>query len=116
MSSLESDYEELIDYISERQPQSQIIMLDNVWNLPVSHEMKCRVSAKKKVFFIDLHDLWDDETLLCGLGIKVSGDDGELHIVDHKGVAGHPGDSYMEEIARRIFSCVWQGVRGEQLK
>ena len=106
LTSLEDDYGELIDFIAKKVPQSKIIMLDNVWNLPFSHEMKRRVSKNKGIDFIDLSDMWDDESLFCGLGTSVKGDDNEFHTVEHKGVAGHPGDEYMAEIARRILNCL----------
>ena len=110
LTSLESDFEELIDYVSSRLPSSRIIILDNVWNLPESHRMKQNVAGNNGVDFIDLSDLWDDKSLLCGLGTEVESDDGERHIVEHNGVAAHPGDAYMAEIAGRLLRCMEQGM------
>ena len=108
LTSLENDYGELVDFLAMRLPHSKIMLLDNVWNLPKSHDMKCRVAREKGISFVDLSDMWDDESLLCGLGTEVRGDDGKLHIVEHKGVAGHPGNAYMAEIAERLLRCIEQ--------
>ncbi len=39
----------------------------------------------------------------CGVGDTVYDDDGKAHVVEHDGVAKHPGDSGMQEIADRII-------------
>ena len=36
----------------------------------------------------------------------VGGDDGAMHKVNHAGVAAHPGDKGMEEIAKRIYMAI----------
>ncbi|WP_090477677.1 hypothetical protein [Pseudobutyrivibrio sp. JW11] len=39
----------------------------------------------------------------CGVGATVYDDDGKAHVVEHDGVAKHPGDSGRKEIADRII-------------
>lgn len=42
----------------------------------------------------------------AGYGTPVSGDDGMEHIIEHAGVASHPGDVGMEVIAQRVLEMI----------
>lgn len=54
-------------------------------------------------------EIKDKEKYQCGIGTMVKGDDGAKHIVEHDGVAGHPGDRGMEYIANKVIEALDMG-------
>lgn len=105
--TFESDFEELISYIQEKAPDAQILVIDDFWMDEERAAMKKRVAKKMKVTFVSLDEIKEDEeTYRCGKGTVVYGDDGEKHIVEHEGVAGHPNDKGMKYIAEAIIDVL----------
>lgn len=58
------------------------------------------------VQFADLSEIRDKAEYRASMGQKVYGDDGEEHIIEHSGVANHPGDSGMEYIANIVIANI----------
>lgn len=107
LGSMEQDYCDLIDYIRRTAPQARIIMLGSFWPKIDVELAKRRACEIKGIPLIDLQDMWSCKSYQSGMGTVVTGVDGKKHIVEHSGVAVHPGDQGMEEIARRIVE-VWK--------
>lgn len=66
-------------------------------------EQKERACKKAGAEYVSLQGIKDNKEYFCGIGARVFGDDGKEHIVEHDGVAVHPGDKGMKAIAERII-------------
>ena len=60
-----------------------------------------------KLEFADLSAIKGNVEYQCGLGTIVYDNQGNQHIVQHEGVAGHPGDKGMKYIADRIIELIY---------
>lgn len=106
LSTFESDYEYLLRHIKHKCPNAQIITVTDFWNKGERDNMKIRASEKCGVHIADISAIKDNPDYMCGLDTKVTGDDGEFHLVKHAGLARHPGDKGMKYIADRIIECI----------
>ena len=103
--TLEQDFCDLIKHIQGKLNDVRIIVLGNFWKNKKIEKIKQNVCDGKQVAYIDLGDL-QDKQYSAGLGAEVKGDDGMTHIIEHKGVANHPGDRAMQIVAERIFAII----------
>lgn len=103
LETFEEDYDELVKYIHEKAPDAQIIIIDNFWVSEEKAEIKRRVASKNGLAFADLSAIKGKAEYQCGMGTVVYDPEGGSHIVEHKGVAGHPGDLGMEYIANAVI-------------
>ncbi len=65
-----------------------------------------RAAETCDVFYVDLREIKNKADFYAGMGSLVYGDDGSEHLIEHSGVADHPGDKAMEYIAERIFETI----------
>jgi len=100
--TLQADFEYMIEYIGENAPDAQILIIGQFWEDEIKDKAKKNACDNAGATFVDLTYVQNKEEYQCGLGTVVLGDDGQEHIVEHPGVAIHPGDVGMEEIARLI--------------
>lgn len=105
-NTLEQDYEELIRYIQNRCPNVQVMIIGGFWEDPETDSMKKAVAACCGIDFVDISPAWSHAGYEVGLGAAVYDVDGREHIVEHEGVAMHPGDEGMRFIAERILALV----------
>jgi len=74
--------------------KTNVVMTTNFWENEII-DQAIRLIAKKNDYpLVELSDLGNDETM------RATG------LYEHKGVACHPGDKGMENIAYRIFECL----------
>lgn len=102
LSTFQSDYIELIEHIKTKCPKAEIMLIDDFWNNKKS-SIKKKVADKTNVRFISLKEIRGKKEYECGLGTVVYGDDDSKHIVEHDGVATHPGDKGMQYIADAVI-------------
>lgn len=106
ISTYESDYVALIKYIQEAAPDAQILVIDDFWDNGDKSTLKQKACEETGVDFISLSDIKGLAEYKCGLGTTVYDRDGNPHIVEHEGVAGHPGDDGMKAIAERVIPFI----------
>ena len=106
LSTFEVDFKSLLLHIKKRcGSNAEIIVIDDFWS-EEKHSIKDDVCAELGISFVDLSDIWGNDKYLAGMGTIVTGDDGEERIIEHSGVAAHPGDNAMQEIAQRVLEIV----------
>lgn len=106
LSTFESDFEELIRYIKKGAPDAQLLVIGDFWDKAQKDEMKQQACEATGVEFISLDEIKGLKEYQCGMNTTVYDSDGSSHIVEHSGVAKHPGDTGMKWIADRIIEVV----------
>ena len=100
------DFKELIHYLKKKCPRAQIIVVGDFWNYENREELKKKAAEECKVAYADLDAIRGKEEYFAGMGTKVYDAEGNVHLIEHGGVASHPGDSAMKYIAQRIYQNV----------
>ena len=100
------DFKELIHYLKKKCPRAQIIVVGDFWNYENREELKKKAAEECKVAYADLDAIRGKEEYFAGMGTKVYDAEGKVHVIEHGGVASHPGDSAMKYIAQRIYQNV----------
>jgi len=106
MSTFESDFESLIQYVKLNAPNARILIIDDFWDDDSKSEIKEAVAGRTGVTFLPLDDIKDDPEYQCGENAVVYDSDGIEHVVDHEGVEQHPGDKGMQYIADAIINAL----------
>ena len=105
LSTFESDFIDLIEYVRLKCPDAQIILIDDFWDDDKS-EMKRNVASICNVDFVDLTEIRGDSEYQSEIGTVVYGDDEQEYIIYHNGVATHPGDKGMKYIADKVIEFI----------
>lgn len=106
-ATFESDFEALIKYVKAKCPNAQIVVIDDYWQGGNNREViKKTVAEKCQVSFADLSEIRGKEEYDCGFGTIIYEEDGTEHIVEHVGVAAHPGDKAMRYIADAVIALL----------
>ena len=101
----QNQYKLLVQHIQTVNPNAQIILGGLFWtNEPIETAMR-NVADELQLPYVVLNHL-DTPTYKESLGNFVYGDDGELHEITNAGVAEHPSDLGMNEIAKSLFSAL----------
>lgn len=104
LTTFESDYEELIRYVQKGAPNARIMVVGDFWDKSEKDSMKKEACEKCGVSFVSLDEIKGKEKYQCGLGTTVYDEEGNPHVVEHDGVAMHPGDEGMKWIAEKILT------------
>ena len=108
ISTFEEDYVELIEYVKNGAPNAQIIVIDDFWDSGEKSKMKMSAAEKENVDFVSLEDIKGKDEYQAGLGTVVYDKDGNEHVIEHEGVAAHPGDKGMAYIAEVVEKVIEQ--------
>lgn len=106
LSTFQSDFEYLLDYIKSSFPKAQLIVIGDFWENAERDKIKQKVAEQCEVPYVDLTEIKDREEYMAELGTSVYGDDKVWHKIEHGGVARHPGDNGMDYIARKIIEII----------
>ena len=104
LTTYEDDYVSLLKYVKEKAPNARILVIGDFWKYQNRSELKERAVIRANAEYVSLDGITDNEDYYCGKGAIVYDKDGNEHIVEHGGVAIHPGDKGMEAIAERIIN------------
>lgn len=99
-------YEELINYIHKHAPHAQIIVIDDFWSGDDKSTLKKKAANNTGADFVSLSLIKGSPEYQCGIGATVYDSEGREHIVQHDGVAAHPGDKGMKYIADAVISVI----------
>ena len=103
-ANLENDYCNLINYIKEHS-NAHIILIDDFWYNELKHNIKINAAKRTNIDFVNLIDIKENiKEYESYIGEKVLGNDGNLHSIDHQGVANHPNDKAHKLYAERIYN------------
>ena len=106
-ATFESDFEALIKYVESKCPNAQVIVIDDYWQGENDRaEIKKAVAEKCQVPFADLSEIRGNREYDCGFGTIIYEENGTEHIVEHAGVAVHPGDKAMQYIAEAVIALL----------
>lgn len=100
-TTLAADLEELLHHLMSRLHPKKLLVLGNFWANETVDNIKQAACKAAGATYISLKDLQTPE-FMAGLHTIVQDADGTPHEILHAGVARHPGDAAMKEIARRI--------------
>ena len=106
LNTFESDFKELINYVREKSPNAQIMVIGDFWENGDRDTIKKKVAKELNVDYVNLSKIKDNEQFFVGKGSTVYGDDGTEHKIEHDGVAKHPGDKAMQYIAEETYKEV----------
>ena len=106
IDTFEADFEDLLLRIHEKAPNAQIIVVGDYMDSGEKDSIKERVAQKFGAAFVSLEEIKNRPEYQCGLGTTVYDADGNAYVVEHSGVAVHPGDAGMQFIANRILAWV----------
>ena len=106
LATYEEDYVSLIEYVKTKAPNARILVVGDFWSRGNRNELKINAVNKTKAEYVSLNGIIDNKRYYCGLNMIVYDDDGNEHIVEHNGVAKHPGDIGMRAIADRIIEVL----------
>lgn len=104
LTGFENDFVRLIRHVQEKCPDARIIVVDDFY-FADRGAMKKSAADRCGLSFASLESIRNNSEYLCGLGTVVYGADGTEHVVEHAGVANHPGDKGMAAIAERILDA-----------
>ncbi len=95
----------LVDYVSEIAPDARIVITNQFWPKDVRDIACYNVAVSKGATFVSINQ-FGNATYQERIGSYVYGDDGNLHMINHPGVAGHPSDLGMQAIANAILNSL----------
>lgn len=108
-TTFESDFEALLKYLSQKAPNAKILVIGDFWDSGEKEAAKRAATEKFGVQYISLDEIKGNPEYQCGIGTTVYDKEGRPHVVEHNGVAGHPGDKGMRYIADKII----EGLKSE---
>ena len=109
LEAFQVDFTSLINYVKEKAPNARILVIDDFWSDGYRNERKKNAADQTGVEFVSLEGITNNRDYYCGLNTIVYDKDGGEHIVEHNGVAEHPGDKGMAAIASRIIEVLKDG-------
>ena len=109
MTTFESDCKELINYIHAAAEEAHILMVSNWGSKQIINTYKRKICDELHIDYVDISSI-QGETYKANIGMKVLGNDGNSHTIEHDGVARHPGDAGHKAIAEMLVKEINQRI------
>ena len=106
LSTFKEDFKELLNYISNKCPKAQVIVVGDFWDVETKDSIKKEVCNELNIPFVSLDSIKGKSEYQAGLNTVVYDAQGNEHVIKHEGVAVHPGDKGMEFIANAIEKVI----------
>ena len=97
----ESNFEELVAYVQSKSPNANIIVAGDLGSNRERDILKEQLAKKYGAMYIGLDGIKDNSDYYMGIRTLVEDSNGEMHSIEHEGVALHPRDKAMEAIAKK---------------
>ena len=104
-ADFQNQYKILVQYIQSKVPNATIILGGQFWTNAQKETAMQNVAVELGLPFVSVKHL-DSATYKQTMGAMVYGDDLAWHAIDNGGVAIHPNDLGMLEIAKSLFSAI----------
>jgi len=105
MTTFAKDFEELVKHVKTKCPNAKLVIVDDFWNLTKGN-IKKGIAEKLGVAFADLSAIRGKTEYQSAMWATVYDEKGNAHVVDHVGVACHPGDKGMKYIGEAILAVL----------
>ena len=106
LTTFQEDFVSLLKYVQAKAPNARILVVGDFWIKADRDTIKESACKQAGVVFVSLEGIAGNDAYYCGTGTTVYDKDGNEHIVEHDGVARHPGDAGMKAIADRIIDTL----------
>lgn len=106
LSTYQEDYVSLLNHIKDKAPNARVLVVGDFWSNDNRDVLKQNAVKETGLEYVSLEGITDNKDYYCGLGTTVYDKDGKEHVVEHSGVANHPGDSGMKAIADRMIEVL----------
>lgn len=103
ISTYEADFVSLIEFIKDKCPKAEIIVIGDFWEYMNRDKLKENACMKTGVIYVSLDEVKNNKAYYCGMGTVVLDDNNHEYIVEHSGIADHPGNNGMQAIADRVI-------------
>lgn len=105
-TTLGEDFHELIRHIQLKCPKAKIVLVGQFWPNEKVDTIKQQVCEDLGLIYVNLKQIQGISKYMAGMNAKVYDKENNVHIIEHKGVAAHPGDLGMEWIANSILENI----------
>lgn len=117
LASYKEELSYLVEYIKLKSPNACYVITGNFWTNKIKDEIQKTVANEYGCLWLGL-DQFDTAENKSTIDTKVFGADGKWHLISEggltaPGVAIHPNDVGMENIAKAIFSVLMEGEHTE---
>lgn len=92
--TLKKDFKYFMDFLGANNPKRQVILTGLFWTHEEKEQVVTEIAKEMGYTFVFIQDLGNDPKMMA------------TGLFEHAGVAAHPGDLGMQEIANRIYNAV----------
>lgn len=105
LTHLDQSFSNMIDYVTSKKPLAKTLITGTFWKNDPLDSILSKVAQEKSIHFVPLSHL-DRTENKSYLGASIFHIDRSSYEVKDQGVADHPGDLGMEQIANTIFTNI----------
>lgn len=104
-STWQQDFRQLLARVKAAAPDARVLVIGVSWPDEAVETAERSAAEETNCAYIDLSSIRNEPWYQCGRSATVYGADGQTHMVEHDGVAKHPGDDGMRAIADLVLEA-----------